>query len=237
MKQDKIWDYFQNQQKEIFYPAIKRQEYLADKISSLVGDKIIKILNIGVNIGVGAGDFENIAIKKGWEVYSLDPSKDTISSIKQKLNMGDRAMIGYAQNNPFENNFFDVVCASEVLEHLINEQLEKTMSEIKRVLKAGGYIIGTVPSREDYDNQITICPKCGEKFHRWGHHQKFDITVVESLVKQNFKVVNIKEVLLISSSNLNWKGRFCLCIKLLLKSIGIHGSNESVLFIGQKTQI
>lgn len=231
MKQDKIWDYFQNQQQNIFSSAIKRQKYLSDRISDLAGDKSIKILNIGV----GAGDFENIAARNGWEVYSLDPSQDTINSIKQKLNMGDRARTGYAENNPFENNIFDVVCVSEVLEHLDDEQLKKSMSEIKRVLKPGGYIIGTVPAREDFDSQITICPKCGEKFHRWGHYRRYDKAVVESLINQNYQIIKVKEVLLINSSDLNWKGKFSLFVKSSLISIGIHGSNESIFFAGQKT--
>ena len=148
--------------------------------------------------------------------------------------MGDRAKIGYAENNPFGDGFFDVVCVSEVLEHLADEQLKKTMSEIKRVLRPGGYIVGTVPSREDFDSQITICPKYGERFHRWGHHQRFDIASVKSLIKQDFEIIKVKEALLINSSGLNWKGKFNLFVKSVLKSIGIHGSNESVFFAGQK---
>jgi SAM-dependent methyltransferase len=44
---------------------------------------------------------------------------------------------------PFPDEFFDVVLASEVLEHLAN--LEAALSEIRRTLKPGGRLVGSVP--------------------------------------------------------------------------------------------
>lgn len=44
---------------------------------------------------------------------------------------------------PFENGSFDFVVLSEVIEHLPNP--EKTLKEVNRILKEGGYLIATVP--------------------------------------------------------------------------------------------
>jgi ubiquinone/menaquinone biosynthesis C-methylase UbiE len=46
---------------------------------------------------------------------------------------------------PFEDNFFDVVSLMAVLEHL--EKPLDILQEIRRVLKNGGVLIGTVPSK------------------------------------------------------------------------------------------
>lgn len=45
---------------------------------------------------------------------------------------------------PFDDNIFETVTSTEVLEHLLYP--EKTLQEIARVLIPGGYLIGSVPS-------------------------------------------------------------------------------------------
>jgi ubiquinone/menaquinone biosynthesis C-methylase UbiE len=44
---------------------------------------------------------------------------------------------------PFENNVFDVVMSTEVLEHILNP--DNYLLEVKRVLKPGGFFFFTVP--------------------------------------------------------------------------------------------
>jgi 2-polyprenyl-3-methyl-5-hydroxy-6-metoxy-1,4-benzoquinol methylase len=44
---------------------------------------------------------------------------------------------------PFENNTFDVVLSTEVLEHVLNP--DAYLLEVKRVLKPGGIFFFTVP--------------------------------------------------------------------------------------------
>lgn len=45
---------------------------------------------------------------------------------------------------PFDNNFFDVVIATETLEHII--EYEKAIAELKRVLKPNGVLMVTFPN-------------------------------------------------------------------------------------------
>jgi len=45
---------------------------------------------------------------------------------------------------PFDDNYFDCVVSFEVLEHVFN--IEELLSEIKRVMKKGGYGIFLVPA-------------------------------------------------------------------------------------------
>jgi len=53
---------------------------------------------------------------------------------------------------PFENNSFDLCLFAEVMEHLPNPH--KGLAEIQRVLKPGGYLIITTPSKKSiYENK------------------------------------------------------------------------------------
>lgn len=51
---------------------------------------------------------------------------------------------GSAENLPFEENSFDVIFCSHVLEHVTDE--DKSLEEIKRVLKGGGVLIIGMPT-------------------------------------------------------------------------------------------
>jgi ubiquinone/menaquinone biosynthesis C-methylase UbiE len=55
----------------------------------------------------------------------------------------DLDFIGGIENNPFENNNFDLVLCLEVLEHIENYQ--GAIKEIYRILKDGGRLLLTVP--------------------------------------------------------------------------------------------
>ncbi len=100
MEQDKIWDFFQNQQEHSFDGSYSRIKYLVSRIP-----KCSKVLNIGA----GGALFEQLApLKDGVEVYTLDPSEETIQKIKSIVG-DERAKVGYAQKIPFDDASFDVV--------------------------------------------------------------------------------------------------------------------------------
>ncbi|UCE13716.1 MAG: class I SAM-dependent methyltransferase [Candidatus Heimdallarchaeota archaeon] len=57
--------------------------------------------------------------------------------------VGARASTGSIENIPFQDCSFDIVVALEVIEHVPNVQ--KSFSDVKRVLKRGGYFIFSTP--------------------------------------------------------------------------------------------
>lgn len=169
---------------DAFINALPRYEFLAKQIKS--GMTIL-------NIGVGRGGLESILVKKRVVVYCLDPSEETIDRLRKQYDLGVRAQVGFSQSMPFQDSGFDVVIMSEVLEHLTDDVLHSTLGEIRRVLKPGGFFIGTVPANERLmDNQV-VCPHCGELFHRWGHVQSFTLMRLrETLSSNNFTVQRIE---------------------------------------------
>jgi ubiquinone/menaquinone biosynthesis C-methylase UbiE len=168
MEQSKIWDHFQNNEHtgNAFMNATPRYRFLAEQLNPHM-----KVLNIGV----GRGGLESILIEHGIEVSSLDPSEESIHRLRQKFDLGDRAKVGFSQSMPFQDQCFDAVVMSEVLEHLTDEIVELSLKEVRRVLKPGGIFIGTVPANEVLDDNLVMCPHCAQTFHRWGHVQSFSL--------------------------------------------------------------
>jgi SAM-dependent methyltransferase len=112
--------------------------------------------------------------QKGAVVRCLGPNERSIENIRELFGLGDRAKVGYAQSMPFTDHQFEVVVMSEVIEHLTDEELRSTLSEVLRVLESGGRLIGTVPADENLLANQIMCPHCGQTSHRWGHIQSFN---------------------------------------------------------------
>lgn len=71
-------------------------------------------------------------------------------------------LVGDLTNLPFENNSFELLWASHVLEHI--EKIELALSEIKRVLAPRGIAILDVPIKNKKTKFLKISGKHG---HRW----------------------------------------------------------------------
>ncbi len=167
MSQEKTWQYFQGGGIQNFDEAVPRLEYLYKRARKYNRGRQLQALNIGV----GNGCLERRCQGVGWTVSALAPDEDAIGNLVKD---GIDGHVGQIENMPFETNTFDVVFCSEVLEHLSDNQLAAGLTEIKRLLKLDGILIGTVPYRENLNESLVICPDCGKKFHRWGHQQSFD---------------------------------------------------------------
>ena len=225
--QDKIWRHFQNEGTASFSGNRGRLEYLARRLAK--GCRVL-------NVGVGNGLFEDIAKQKGMEVWSLDPDDQAILRLRNTLALGDRARSGYSTAIPFASAFFDAVVMSEVLEHLDDDQLHRTLKEVRRVLKPKGTFLGTVPARENLENAQVVCPGCGLLFHRWGHQQSFDLARMQSIMGENFAVQQLHEIFFIEWDSVDIWAKFQGIVKKLLswKGIGTYGTRRNIFFMARK---
>ncbi|MDP3332334.1 MAG: class I SAM-dependent methyltransferase [Methylococcaceae bacterium] len=227
MDQTKIWDYFQNQDEtsDAFAGARSRYEFLAQQVKK--GQRVL-------NIGVGRGGLEAILLTNGAVVSCLDPSEKSIENLRHQFALGDRAQVGFSQAMPFPDSEFDVVIMSEVLEHLSDEVLHSTLSEVSRVLRDGGKFIGTVPADENLVENLVMCPHCGKPFHRWGHIQSFDAKRLTDLLQTPFKNITVSRHFFGDTDSLNWKGRIASIIKIIMVRSGVKGSGETYFFSASK---
>lgn len=91
------------------------------------------------------------------------------------------------------NESFDTIFATELLEHLGDNTLDHGLSEIGRVLKLGGYLILSLPYNEDLKQDLVICPKCGAKFHSWGHMRAFNEQTIKKILESKaLEIIKLK---------------------------------------------
>ena len=227
--QEKIWEHFQNEGVESFSRSLGRLEFLARRLSPTK-----RVLNIGV----GNGSLELLATTKGVDIWSLDPSERAIDSLRQSLGMGVKAQAGYSQALPFPDFHFDTVVMSEVLEHLDEAVLEKTLDEVHRVLRVSGVFIGTVPARENLADSLVVCPCCGLQFHRWGHVSSFDVNRLSSILATRFNVVEVSEQFFIDWESAGWWRKLQGLIKQFLswRGVGTYGVFRNIFFEVRKNR-
>ena len=169
--QAKIWAFHQNENVDSFSEAAPRLQGLARVVFRLARRQNIMRPAV-LNIGVGNGYLEDLILRGGANAYSLDPDVQALTRLAEK---GVKCSVGSIEHLPLADDTLDFVVVSEVLEHLDDGERNKGLAEIRRILKPGGYILGTVPYRENLRQNITICPHCEEIFHRWGHRKSFDL--------------------------------------------------------------
>lgn len=101
--------------------------------------------DIFLDIGCGAGYFSAELSKKVKKVYGLDYSKTNIEAVKKRYGYIKNIdfVLGDATNMPFKNNSFDVILATEIIEHIQDDN--KFVKECHRVLKKNGRLIITTP--------------------------------------------------------------------------------------------
>lgn len=230
MSQDKVWDYFQTEGLEKFSLSVPRLKFLLRQARRLALRREVRILNVGV----GDGWLEKKCNDLGWETYSLDPIPAAIARVEAA---GVKGKVGHIEDIPFENNFFDVIFCSEILEHLTGEQIRQGLTEIGRILKPGGFLLGTVPFNENLFEGRVVCPDCGSVFHRIGHQQTFNLTTLPKVFPDALNVETVRTEYFCDWPTLNWKGKTIAAVKKALLLAGVHGANENIYFAARNAGV
>jgi len=147
--------------------------------------KMIPQVQSILEIGCGSGLILNKLSSNC--VIGLDLSRVALEQVTHEK------VIGSCDQLPFKNSSLDVVIAAELLEHLDNENLKKTLSEMYMV--ACEYILVSVPYKERPWETFVKCANCGNVYSPYGHQQYFDEKRTRNLIKskhQKIKLVGIK---------------------------------------------
>lgn len=118
-----------------------------DRLAVVPGQRLI-------DVGCGAGRHAFEAYRRGADVIALDQDTDELAGVErmfgamaegETIAAGGRAATvrGDALGLPYPDGHFDRVIASEILEHIPED--EKAIMELARVLKPGGTAAITVP--------------------------------------------------------------------------------------------
>lgn len=116
-------------------------EFIQQRLEAIIGGfSAYRQTNRFLDIGFGAGTLMQAARACGWDVEGLEVSR---SAVEHARSLGFKVFCGELEQAKYPDDYFDVVTASEVLEHLLNPQ--PLLREIARILRPGGLFWATTP--------------------------------------------------------------------------------------------
>lgn len=138
-----------------------------------------------LDIGCGIGHFLSVAKADGWNVRGVEVSPFAGSVCKKK---GLDVFIGNFNDVEYETDMFDVITASDVLEHIVDPN--SFVEKVFRILKKNGIFVVSVPN--------VACLAARTKKSNWSqfivpeHLNYFSSRTMELfLIKHNLKVLDI----------------------------------------------
>ena len=228
---------------KFFWDNVKNMPWYQERyFTNQVGDgilaavnKIQKIKGEVLDFSAGHGYLtEKLCKNKDLSVTACEFSKDSADFINDKCksfnNFKGTTVLDGIPCEAYADNSFDYVFFIETIEHLLDDQLSTTISEIRRILKPGGHLAITTPKDENLVESKVLCPECGAYFHKVQHVRSFS-----------------KESLSDVMQKLNLKTTFCggvnfwtyqapmfsfMWAKSIARTVAIDHPN--LLYIGQK---
>lgn len=125
-------------------------EFVETRVRQIVGEfEPHRQINRLLDIGFGAGTILKIAEDLGWHPCGTEVSKPAVEFATAN---GFEVYHGELAETAFPSGHFDVVTASEIIEHVM--QPDGMLKEIVRILRPGGLFWGTTPSSRSLSFRI-----------------------------------------------------------------------------------
>lgn len=147
-----------------------------------------KILDVGCH----GGTFTQVVLKRigTKQIYGVDISHSAIEYIQKRIPYG-HFQVASAEQLPFKTGTFDAVFCLEVLEHVDNPV--RVVSEIRRVLKKGGYGVVLVPSESKLFKTIWFLWTLYYPVWRHAHVQNFSGNKLDEVISEiGLKIIKSK---------------------------------------------
>lgn len=151
-----------------------------------------------LELGCGTGELwlkNKESVNSEWNITLSDFSASMLQNAKEKLDQIGQNYIYKeidAQNIPYEDESFDVVIARHML-YLVPD-IEKALSEIKRVLVKGGIFYVTANSCEAMNELNNLIEKFDStlRLHNNGMCDRFQLENGQVLLEKHFSKVNVE---------------------------------------------
>jgi len=187
-----------------------------------------------IDYGCGRGDFLQELFKEDVKVIAADNSEGVLRGVKE--NFGDKvSQVILIEEPPLkvEAEIADYVFFNAVVEHLLPDTLDKTIKEMKRLLKKGGRLIVTCPYRENLQKYKTICPDCGGKFHYMQHVGSYSEDTLKALMERHgFTTITSEGSWLDDDKSI--EGRIKNLYHALKRKMGRGQKFPHLIYLGQK---
>lgn len=112
-----------------------------------------------LDIGCGAGLLLEVARRAGWQAEGVEISQTAAEHVRSE---GFNVFVGDLGEAPYPDHYFDVVIASELIEHVPDPLA--TLRHTARILRPGGLFWATTPNASSFSARIlgvkwsTVCP-------------------------------------------------------------------------------
>lgn len=132
----------------------KHFAYNPAKIMDNTASKYLESCRNVIDIGCGNGNFIKLAPEK---ISGIDNNPEAVRWCEQQ---GFNVILGNALDLPYEDESYDGIHCSHLIEHLFPEDAWKLLDQLNRILKPGGIICLRAPmmSRHFYNDLTHIRP-------------------------------------------------------------------------------
>lgn len=142
-----------------------------------------------LDLAFGTGTLLNKAWRMGYSCFGIDLSKKRVREASHNFK-GIEFRVGSATNISYSDETFDIIVATQLIEHLLDIDIENFFKEVHRCLMKGGYLFLTTRYNEKLVLNYTVCPDCHAIFHIYQHLQSWsEIKLTQKLLNSGFHVV------------------------------------------------
>lgn len=168
------FDYFEERKGATAHDERRVREYIISKVKK----NTKSILDVGCGRAWVAKHFTH----KNINVCSFDISLTNPSrAIKLYPSEYHKGVVGDSFHLPFEDESFDCVIASEIIEHVFDPV--EFIKELFRIVKKDCQLILTTPYKEKI--QYYLCIHCNKKTPAHAHIHSFDEIILSNLYTEN----------------------------------------------------
>jgi 2-polyprenyl-3-methyl-5-hydroxy-6-metoxy-1,4-benzoquinol methylase len=195
-----------------------------------------------LDFGAGNGELVELLLERGYQVAAYEPSTGRTAEWLARLDARP-GFLGVVR--PESEEQFDVVLMTEVIEHVLDEELDRTLRHIYKLLNESGVLIITTPNNEDLELGMAYCPISNALFHRWQHVRSFTADSLSKLLSR-YGIISLAVHLVELRPDLyerydpHWGGdQFVPEVPSHLRAIRgdipvHHGSESNLIYIGRK---
>lgn len=146
--------FYKSRNPERVYPTeFVVRTFLASYPNLCLRDKVTDGSRV-LDLSVGDGRNTVFLAEQGYDVYGTEITEEIVElALKRLHKFGLTADLRLGRNGhlPFHNEFFDCVLASHSFYYVDKEDIfEDNLKELSRVLKLGGWFVGSMPDKRSY---------------------------------------------------------------------------------------
>lgn len=188
---ENLFDYIEHYGKDaIFFDYFKGQDYPATifeqrRLHEMILAYVPSNAEMMLDIGCGNGWVAEACLPKGKTVVSADISlTNPLKAMEKYPSPRHFALVADALHLPVRNEFFDVIIAAEIMEHVVSPDI--FIKNLYRSIKPGGRVIITTPYHEKLE--YSLCIHCNKPTPRHAHLHSFHEKNVAGIMPESSRV-------------------------------------------------